>query len=106
MKLDTKAFTLAIAAVTAVGYLICTALIALSPQATKVLLSTATHLDLRPAHWSLSWGGAAAGLILTVAFAALAAWLVATVYNALTETTEPQTERIKALGPAREKPAG
>lgn len=105
MKLDVKALTLAVVLVTAVGYLLCAGIIALAPHSSMVLLSTMTHTKPGSMSWSLSWGGAAAGLVLTTAVAALGAWLVAAFYNFLIEASARHTERESFSRAASKRPA-
>lgn len=98
MKLDTKALALAVAMVTAGGYLLWAALVALSPHGTMVLLSTMMHAKVGAVSWSMSLGSVTAGLILTTGFAALSSWLVGAVYNLLVEA------KMRQAGEARSAP--
>lgn len=99
MKIDSRAFTLAVGMVAAVGYLACAGLVALSPHGTMVLFATMMHADLGTISWSLSWAGVAAGLILTTGLLALAACLVSMTYNVLAEPGDAAIRhpRIRSL---------
>ena len=83
MKLDIRAFALAVGSVTAVVFTICAFFVAVAPEATRAFFSYLFHIDLTGMASTISWGSYLAGLLGTGFGSALFAAAVAGLYNRL-----------------------
>jgi uncharacterized BrkB/YihY/UPF0761 family membrane protein len=88
MKLDMRAFALAVGGVTAVVYVICAFFVAVSPGATAAFFSYLFHADLTGIVRPISWGSFVLGLVGTTLGMALMAAGVAWLYNRLPRSEE------------------
>ena len=85
MKLDIRAFALAVGAVTAVVFTICAFFVAVAPEATRAFFSYLFHIDLTGMASTISWGSYFAGLLGTGLGMAFLAGAVAWIYNRLAQ---------------------
>ena len=83
MKLDIRAFALAVGGVTAVVFTICAFFVAIAPEATRAFFSYLFHIDLTGMASTISWGSFFAGLLGTGLGMALLASGTAWLYNRL-----------------------
>ena len=83
MKLDAKGLALAIAIVTTVLWVLCSAFVAMAPGPAMGITGHMVHADLSEFYWSLTWGGFFVGLVSWTITAAITAWLIAWTYNRL-----------------------
>jgi hypothetical protein len=83
MKLDIRAFALAVGGVTAAGFTICAFFVAVAPEATRAFFSYLFHIDLTGMASTISWGSFFAGLLGTGLGMAILAGAVAWIYNRL-----------------------
>lgn len=84
MKLDIRAFALAVGGVTAAVFTICAFFVAIAPEATRAFFSYLFHIDLAGMASTISWGSFIAGLLGTGLGMAFLAGAVAWLYNRLT----------------------
>lgn len=85
MKLDSRAFALAVGVVTAAVFTICAFFVAIAPEATRAFFSYLFHIDLTGMASTISWGSFFAGLLGTGLGMAVLAGAVAWLYNRLTQ---------------------
>jgi hypothetical protein len=83
MRLDVKALTVVAAVISAVIYAVCCGFYAAAPEATARFISYVLHLDLTGISQIITWGSFFAGLVFWTATAALAAAVLAWLYNRL-----------------------
>jgi len=83
MKLDIRAFAIAVGAVTAAAFTICAFFVAIAPEATRAFFSYLFHIDLTGMASTISWGSYLAGLSGTGLGMALLASGTAWLYNRL-----------------------
>ncbi len=88
MNLDEKKLALSLGGTTAVLWIICSALVALFPGPTGILMGHMLHGNLEDFSWTLTWAGFFIGLITWVLTAAAAGWLVGWSYNRLGRSSE------------------
>ena len=88
MNLDQKNLALSFGGATAVLFTICTALVALIPGPSGLLMGHMVHGSMEGISWTLSWAGFFMGLISWVLTAAAAGWLVGWSYNRLGGSSE------------------
>ena len=84
MKLDTQKFSLAASAAMGIIYVICAAFVALWPDFSLRLFGWLIHLvnvDKFAGDVGITFGGFGAGLIQTVIYTYLVAWLFAWLHN-------------------------
>ena len=89
MKLDAKGLALAVAIVTAVLWILCSAFVSLAPGPAMGITGHMVHTDLTEFSWSLTWGGVLIGLVSWTLAAAIPAWLIAWTYNRLGGSKAP-----------------
>lgn len=89
MKLDAKGLTLAVAIVTAVLWILCSASVWMAPGPTMRLTGHMVHADLSQFSWSLTWGGVLIGLVSWTVAAAVPGALIAWTYNRLLSAKNP-----------------
>lgn len=84
-KLNAKRVALTLAIVSAILYIACALLIAIAPDFTMNLFSNLFHgIDIsKITSTSVSFGGVLLGLIEIIAYALIAGWLFALIYNKL-----------------------
>ena len=89
MKLDAIKFGLAGALATAIIWVICSALVAFSPDMMWNMTEQMTHMDFQSLghdmNWSLSLSGFVTGLIVWSIGVGVFLWLIAASYNYLTK---------------------
>ena len=85
MKLDIRAFALAVGGITAAVYTICAFFVAIAPEATRAFFSYLFHIDLTGMASTISWGSYLAGLLGTGLGMAFLAAVVAALYNRLSQ---------------------
>lgn len=83
MKLDTRAFALAVGFSTALFFTICAFFVAVAPGSTAAFFSYLLHVDLTGLARPIGWGSFFAGLLGTGFVGALFAVAVAGLYNRL-----------------------
>lgn len=81
MKLNTRAFALAVGVATAVIFITCAFFVAVAPGSTAVFFSYLLHVDLTGLARPIGWGSFFAGLLGTGLVGALFAAAVAGLYN-------------------------
>lgn len=81
MKLDIRAFAIAVGGVTAAVFTICAFFVAVAPEATRAFFSYLFHIDLTGMASTISWGSFFAGLLGTGLGMAFLAGAVAALYN-------------------------
>ncbi|MBI3596438.1 MAG: hypothetical protein HY203_04715 [Nitrospirae bacterium] len=86
MKLDIRAFALAVGAVTAAVFTICAFFVAIAPETTRAFFSYLFHIDLSGMASTISWGSFIAGLLGTGLGMAFLAGAVAWIYNRLSRS--------------------
>ncbi|MBI2486381.1 MAG: hypothetical protein HYW01_05380 [Deltaproteobacteria bacterium] len=84
MKLDTRAFAIAVGVVTAAVSTICAFFVELAPEAAETFFGYLFHLDLTGLSRTISWGGFFIGLIGSFLGMTLVGGAVAWLYNSLT----------------------
>lgn len=87
MKLDAKGLALAVAIVTAVLWILCSAFVSLAPRPAMMMTGHMAHADLSELNWRLTWGGMLIGLFSWTLATAIPAWLIAWTYNRLGRLT-------------------
>jgi len=85
MKLETRAFALAAGAAAAILFLLCALAVAIAPAATTAFAGELIHADLSGLSRNLTFATFVIGLIAWPVGTALSFWLVAAVYNRLTD---------------------
>ncbi len=85
MKLDTKAFALAVGLISAAIFVLCAALVALWPAQMTALASWWAHIDLTGLARMVTFSSFVGGLILTFVSHYIVAWLFALLYNKFTK---------------------
>lgn len=85
MRLDTRAFALAVGAATSIVFTICAFFVAVAPGSTAAFFSYLLHVDLTGLARPISWGSFFAGLLGTGFVSALFAAAVAGPYNRLSK---------------------
>lgn len=82
-KLNAKKVAISLAIVSAILYIACALLVAIAPEFTVKMFSSMFHgIDIsKIASTSISLGGTLLGLVVIVAYALIAGWLFALVYN-------------------------
>lgn len=83
MKLDATKFGLAVAIVTAIGWTLCSALVAFVPGPMMSMSGHMMHADMGAYHWVLTWRGFVVGLVLWTVIDGVLGWAIAAVYNKL-----------------------
>ena len=83
MKLDANRLAMAVAAVTAFLWVVCSSFVAFAPETAMEMTGHMVHADLSELSWSLTWGGVVMGLVWWTGLAAVTAWFVARTYNRL-----------------------
>ena len=83
MKLDAIKLGLATTIVFAIAWVICSALVMLTPSAMMQMSGHMLHADLGDLRWTMHWTGILVGLILWSVMAGVLAWATASVYNRL-----------------------
>ncbi len=86
MKLDTRAFAMATAVITAVLFVACAFFVALAPKETTAVAGYLIHADLSGFSRSLTWGSFFGGLMAWILGTAIVAGAAAWVYNRLART--------------------
>lgn len=81
MDLDAKRLALAVAGVTAVLWILCSAFVSVAPGPAMGITGHMIHADVSGFTWSLTWAGFVVGLVSWTLSAAVPAWLVAWAYN-------------------------
>lgn len=85
MKLDIRAFAIAVGGVTAAAFTICAFFVAVAPESTRAFFSYLFHIDLTGMASTISWGSFFAGLLGTGLGMALLSGAVAALYNRLSQ---------------------
>ncbi len=85
MRLDTRAFALAVGVATAAVFTICAFFVAVAPGSTAAFFSYLLHVDLTGLARPISWGSFFTGLLGTGFVSALFAAAVAWLYNRLSK---------------------
>lgn len=83
MKLDTRAFAIAAAIISAALFLICGFFVAVAPEATTNFAGHLIHADLSSFTRSLTWGTFFGGLVCWTLGTGLVAAALAGLYNRL-----------------------
>lgn len=83
MKLNSLHLAVALAATTAISWIICSLLVWLFPRSMMSLTGQMLHLDISGLGWVLTLSGVIWGLILWSVTAGVFAWLAANIYNLL-----------------------
>lgn len=94
MRLDTRALGIAGGVVAAVTYLICAAMVAISPRATQAAFSYVMHIDVTQLSRPITMPSFFVGAVIFSAFIGLCAYFTAWLYNAIAvggEVTMPRT---------------
>ena len=83
MKLDANKLALATGIVSAVIWIICSALVSVMPGGMMQMSGHMLHANLDTMQWTMTWTGFVIGLILWTVVSAVVVWAVAAVYNRL-----------------------
>jgi len=83
MRLDIRAFACAGGLAAALLFIVCSAGVALAPQATSAFAGDLIHADLTGLVRTLTWGSFALGLVVWTAGTALTFAVIAATYNRL-----------------------
>lgn len=83
MTLNANKLFLATAVVFALLWIICSALVAVIPDAMLTMTGYMVHAELEAFRWSLTGTGFAGGLLLWALVPGIAVWLIAAAYNRL-----------------------
>lgn len=83
MKLSAKALSMASAITVAIFWLICSILVAISPDSMMQMTGQMVHMDVAEVSWSLSWAGFLTGWVVWSVLAGIFGWLLAVIYNRL-----------------------
>ena len=83
MKLDTGRLAMALGGTTAIFWTVCSALVALFSGPTMTMTGHMFHLDVAEHSWSLTFFGFFIGLLSWTVCAAIAGWLIGSIYNAV-----------------------
>ncbi len=83
MKLKTGAIFWAVAAVSAVSYIICAAFVAVAPGATTQFFGWVMHVDLTSLARQITWSSFFGGMVCYSLVMAVLAWASAWLYNRL-----------------------
>lgn len=81
MPINIKALTLAMAAVAAVQYALCAALVALAPEAFMSAVGLVLHADLAVLRRAITWSGFGVGIVAWTAFCVASGGAVGALYN-------------------------
>jgi hypothetical protein len=81
MKLDAKALAWSTGLLFLGLYTICACFVAFAPAATREFSSTVNHIDMAGLSWNLTWGTFIAGAAFWFALPAVAAGVLAAIYN-------------------------
>ena len=85
MKINALNFALASAITAAVIWIICSLLVWMIPGTMMSMTTNMMHMEMGKGDWILSPIGVIWGLIAWSLFAGIFAWILATIYNLLTE---------------------
>ena len=69
------------AAVFALFWVICSAIVYFVPEQMMLMTGHMAHVNLSDMHWTLTWSGFFIGLVSWAGIAGVTAWLIATIYN-------------------------
>ncbi len=81
MKLNIRAFALAVGAAVAAVFSICAFFVAIAPEATAEFIGYLLHIDLTGLSRPISWGSYVAGVLGLSIWMGLWAGVVAALYN-------------------------
>ncbi len=88
MRINPVAFGLASAAVAAIFWLLCSAIVGMMPGPMMNMSGHMVHANLEGMNWTLTFSGVLVGLIVWSLFAGLFGWALATIYNLLNKENE------------------
>lgn len=80
---NVKALTITGVVMAAITYIVCATFVAVAPEAASTLGTYITHIDLTRFGRTVSWGGAAIGLVFFTAFVAIVCAASGAIYNRL-----------------------
>lgn len=86
MKLDVRAFALAVGASVAAAFSVCAFFVAVAPEATAEFIGYLLHINLSGLSRSIGWGSYIAGVLGVGSWTALLAGAIAALYNASSRT--------------------
>lgn len=88
MRINATAFGLASAAVAAVSWILCSAIVGMIPGPMMNMSGHMVHANLEGMNWTLTFSGVVIGLVVWSLFAGLFAWALAVIYNLLNKKSE------------------
>lgn len=83
MKLDSGRLALALGGTTAILWTACSALVVLFGGGMMSMTGHMVHLDMSSFTWTMTFAGFFFGLFAWTVCAAIAGWLIASIYNAV-----------------------
>ena len=81
MSLDANRLAMSFGITSAILWIICSALVALTPGAMMAMTGHMFHATMEGISWTLTWAGFLIGLVAWVVCAAVAGWLVGWSYS-------------------------
>ena len=85
MRIDSKSLGIATALTVVAVFTLCSIVVALIPDGAGTFVRYALHLDITGLARKITWGSFSLGLLFTAALGAVAAIVLARIYNQLTE---------------------
>jgi hypothetical protein len=85
MAIDSNRLALTFACATAVLWVVCSALVAVAPDAMMSVMGHMSHANLTDLDWTLTWSGFLIGLVGWVVWAGAAGWLIGWIYCRLSK---------------------
>ena len=83
MSLDANRLAMSFGITSAILWIICSALVALTPGAMIGMTGHMFHASMEGISWTLTWAGFLIGLVAWVVWAAVTGWLIGWFYNRL-----------------------